>query len=224
VGSFDLPTMKPLVERYLASLPALHRQETGRDVGMRPPAGIVEKQVTKGREPKGQVGVVFTGAFQNDPQHRLLLRAVADTLEGNLQRVLREELGGTYGVSVEPDFTKRPAEEYRVMISFTCDPARTQDLIKAMFWVIEQLKTSGPSEGHLADVRAGLVRDLEINSRRNEYVLNQLAYAYEYGEAVPDDARLRQMYEQLTPPMVRDAAQTYLDTNRYVKVVLVPEA
>ncbi len=32
VGSFDLPTIKPLVERYLGSLPALHRKEsrTGR--------------------------------------------------------------------------------------------------------------------------------------------------------------------------------------------------
>ena len=29
VGSFDLATMKPLVERYLASLPALHRNESG---------------------------------------------------------------------------------------------------------------------------------------------------------------------------------------------------
>ena len=30
VGSFDLATIKPLVERYLASLPALHRKETAR--------------------------------------------------------------------------------------------------------------------------------------------------------------------------------------------------
>ena len=28
--------------------------------------------------------------------------------------MLREDLGGTYGVSVVPDFTKRPIEEYRV--------------------------------------------------------------------------------------------------------------
>ena len=51
VGSFDVATIKPLVERYLGSLPALHRKEAPRDVGMpRPP--VVEKQVTKGREPE----------------------------------------------------------------------------------------------------------------------------------------------------------------------------
>ena len=86
VGSFDLATIKPLVERYLASLPALHRNETAKDVGMRPPAGVVEKQVQKGIEPKSQVSIVFTGPFENDELHRVIVRAMAETLGGNLQQ------------------------------------------------------------------------------------------------------------------------------------------
>ena len=85
----------------------------------------------KGIEPKSQVSIVFTGPFQNDEMHRVVLRAMAETLSGNLHRTLREDLGGTYGVSVEPSFTKRPTEEYRLTISFGCDPARTRDLVKA---------------------------------------------------------------------------------------------
>ena len=50
VGSFDLPAIKPLVERYLGGLPALHRKEAGRDVGIRPPPGVVEKVVNKGSD------------------------------------------------------------------------------------------------------------------------------------------------------------------------------
>ena len=126
VGSFDLPTIKPLVEQYLASLPALHRTEAGRDVGIRPPAGVVEKEVIKGSTPKSEVGVAFSGPFQNTERNRVVIRAMANTLGGNLQRVLREDLGGTYGVSVVPEFTKRPTEEYRLTITFACDPARTR--------------------------------------------------------------------------------------------------
>ena len=108
VGSFDLATMKPLVERYLGSLPALHRNESAKDVGVHPPAGVVEKQVRRGIEPKSQVSIVFTGPFQNDEMHRMVIRAMADTLGGNLNRTLREDLGGTYGVRVEPRVTKYP--------------------------------------------------------------------------------------------------------------------
>jgi zinc protease len=223
VGSFDLPTIKPLVERYLGGLPALRRKEAGRDIGMRPPAGVVEREVIKGTAPKSQVGLVFSGPFQNNAKNRLLIRAMTDTLAGALQRVLREDLGGTYGVSAQPDYTKLPDEEYRVSISFACDPARTQDLVKALFDVIERFKSTGPNAGQVADEQAALKRDLETNSRQNGYLLNQLAYAYQYGEALPDAATLRGLYDQLSTSMLRDAANTYLDTNRYVKVVLMPE-
>jgi zinc protease len=224
VGSFDLPTIKPLVERYLGSLPALNRKEAGKDVGIRPPSGVVEKDVVKGSTPKSEVGLVFSGPFQNNPKNRLVFQAMANTLAGNLQRVLREDLGGTYGVSVVPDFTKRPIEEYRLTITFACDPARMKDLVKALFAVIDDFKTSGPSESQVADARAALRRDLETDSRQNGYLLNQLSFAYQYDEPLPDQTALRALYDQLTVPIVRDAARTYLDTSRYVKVVLVPEA
>src|SRR4051794_36975730 len=167
VGSFDLATMKPLVEQYLGSLPALHRTEAGRDVGIRPPPGIVAKEVTRGSTPKSEVGVVFSGSFQNTLRNRVVLRAMANTLGGNLQRVLREDLGGTYGVSVVPEFTKRPVEEYRVSITFACDPARTQDLVKALFTVVDDFRTNGPGPGQVADAQAALRRDLETDTRQN---------------------------------------------------------
>src|SRR5439155_16548434 len=44
VGSFDVATLKPLVERYLGSLPSLHRTEVVKDVGMHPPDTVVDKQ------------------------------------------------------------------------------------------------------------------------------------------------------------------------------------
>src|SRR5436309_2382908 len=66
VGSFDLPTIKPLVERYLASLPALHRQETWKDVGIHYSTGLIDRRVEKGIEPRSQVSLIFTGPFQYD--------------------------------------------------------------------------------------------------------------------------------------------------------------
>jgi zinc protease len=223
VGSFDTATIKPLVERYLGSLPALKRKEAGRDVGIRPPAGVVEKEVKRGTTPKSQVGVIFSGPFQNTEKNRITIRAMANTLAGNLQRVLREDLGGTYGVSVVPEFTKKPTEDYRVTISFACDPARTQDLVKALFAVVEDFKSTGPSAGQIADLQAALRRDLETDSRQNGYVLNQLASAYQYGEPIPDPITLRAVYDGITPSVLREAARTYLDSSRYVKVLLFPE-
>jgi zinc protease len=223
VGSFDLQAMKPLVEKYLGSLPSLRRKEMVKDVGIRPPVGVVEKEVKSGIAPRSQVSIIFPGAFQNDEQHRVIAQAMADTLAGNLQRTLREDLGGTYGVSVVPRFVKRPAGEYRLTITFACDPARTESLVKSAFQVIENYKMNGPSQGQVADARATLVRELETNLALNEYLLNRILFKYEFGEDVREVFDMRPFYDQVTVTALRDAAREYLNTNRYVEVTLVPE-
>ncbi len=225
VGSFDLATIKPLVTRYLGSLPSLHRNETARDVGIHPPAGVVERQVKRGIEPKSQVSIVFSGPFpQNDEMHRVVVRAMAETLSGNLQGTLREQLGGTYGVSVEPRFANRPTDEYRLTINFGCDPTRTDSLVKTTFQLIEQFKASGPGDGQIVDERAALVRDFETNSHQNGYLLDRILFKYEHHENVEDVFDMRPFYDQLTATLLRDAARTYLNPNRYVEVTLLPEA
>jgi zinc protease len=223
VGNIDPATFKPLVERYLASLPAANRRETARDVGIRPPTTIVERQLTKGLDPRSQVSVVFTGAFDNTQTNRIIVRAMAEALEGSLQRTLREDLGGTYGVSARPQFSELPSNEYRVTISFACDPARMDALVASLFRVIDQFREMGPSRAQTIDVRAALIRDLETNSRDNAYLLNQLTYKYQYGEDPAEVFNLEKSYEEITPAALQKAAQTYLDTKRYVKVTLVPE-
>jgi zinc protease len=223
VGSFDPATIKPLVERYLGGLPSLRRSEMAKDIGMHPPADVVDKIVRSGIEPRSQVSLVFNGPFENDEPHRVIASAMAENLAGNLQRTLREDLGGTYGVSVEPNFTKRPIQEYRLTVSFACDPARTQSLVEAAFRVIDQFKLFGPSPSQVADTRSALARDYETNSQRNEYLLNRILFKYEYGEDVKDVFDMRPYYDQVSVAALRDAARMYLNTNRYVKVTLVPD-
>ena len=150
VGSFDVAAMKPLIERYLASLPSIHRVEAAVDRGVHPPPGVVERQVVKGVDPRSQVAIVFSGPFQNDQMHRLLLKTMSQMLGGNLQRTLREDLGGTYNVSVEPQFSKYPSAEYQISIGFSCDPARVDDLTAAAWKTIQDFIERGPSSDQLA--------------------------------------------------------------------------
>ncbi len=95
VGSFDVVTIKPLVEKYLGSLPSTRRNETWKDVGVKTPAGVVEKRVEKGIEPKSEAAIVFSGPFEFDQQHRVALRAMAEILQTRLLETIREQLGGT---------------------------------------------------------------------------------------------------------------------------------
>jgi zinc protease len=222
VGSFDLATMKPLVEKYLGGLPSLHRQETWKDDGVRYPKGIVTKRVEKGIEPKSQAALVFTGPFQYDPTHRAVIRALAMLLQNRLIDTLREDLSGTYSVTVAPNYSKIPVPDYSLAIEFGCDPARTDELTRRVLTEIELLKTKGPTDEQVNDVKQALLRDFETNSQQNAYLVSQLSVKYEYGEDLGSFFHIADIYRAIDNQAIQDAAKTYLDAANYVQVTLFP--
>ena len=223
VGSFTPDTIKPLVERYLGALPSLGRKETWKDVGVRTPAGVVTKTVERGTEPKGQTAMVFTGPFEHDQTQRVVIRAMAQVLQGRLLEALREELGGTYSVSASANYTRLPRTEYSVSIQFGSDPSRIDALVTRVFEEIERLKTIGPSAGQVNDVRESLLRDFDTNSRQNSFLLSQIIAKYQAGEAPAQLWDVPDYYKKIDAAAISQAARTYLNRDRYVKVTLVPE-
>ena len=223
VGAIDVPTFKPLVERYLASLPALHRTEAAVDRGVHPPDGIVEREVVKGVEPRSQVNIVFTGPFQNTPLNRLQLQTMSEMLGGNLHQTLREDMGGTYGVNVDPKFSKFPTSEYQITVDFSCDPARVDALTLAAWQVIRDFIKDGPSDGQLAGARSAFNRELQTGFQENGDLLNELTTRVSYGEDYADVFNPKALYDQLTTTSLREAAAQYLNLKRYVQVTLKPE-
>jgi len=103
VGTFDLAVMKPWWSGTFGSLPSLHRNETWKNVGIRPPTGVVEKIVKKGSSPRARPPSCSRGRSRYDQAHRIAIRALGSVLDTRLRETLREDLSGTYGVSASPN-------------------------------------------------------------------------------------------------------------------------
>ena len=130
----------------------------------RPPDGMVEKVVKSGREPKSQVGVVFSGPFVTTLGERLIRLGHDRALEGNLQRVLRErswaDLRGQRRPAVRQAADAVLPRRHLVRLR----PGRTDVLVKALFRSIAQFKANGPARADLG-CPAALGRDYEVNSK-----------------------------------------------------------
>jgi zinc protease len=223
VGSFDLGAIRPLVEQYLGSLPSLGRKESWKNVGMVPARGAVEKTVKKGIEPQSRVALVLSGPFQWNRDQRVAIRAMASVLETRLRETLREELSGTYGVQVTPQYSKIPNEQYLINIGFGCSPARAAELTKVAFKEIEALRSGGPTEKQVSDVREQLLREFETNMKQNAYLLAQITMRYQVPQDLGEFFGLAEFYKTVDAAMIREAARTYLDTSNCVQVTLLPE-
>ena len=225
VGSFTPERIRPLVETYIASLPATHARETWRDLGIAPPAGVVEKTVKKGIAPKSQVSIVFSGPFEYDDANLLALRTDGLLLQSRLSDAIRQELGGTYSITASPEAAKSPRPEYQVRIEWTCDPARVDSLVQRVFKEIEFVRTTLLMPEQVARVREILLRELDRTRQDNGNLLSLVARKYEDGDAANVAAAFQQPAQiaALNGYAIQLAAMTYLDPRNYVKVTLMPE-
>ena len=224
VGSFDVERMRPLVERYIASLPGHGRQESWRDEGVVPPRGVIRKAVYKGLEPKSLTTIVFSGEHDFDTLPRGAMGAMAEVLQTRLREVLREDLGGTYGVQVNASTVREPRPQYSLSITFGADPERVDALTEVVFEQIHRLQQQDPQQAEVAAVVEQFRRQYELSLKENGYWLGQLVAVYRRGEDPHEIVNYEERLAQITPAAVRAAAQAAFDFADYVQVTLYPES
>jgi zinc protease len=222
VGTIDTTKLKPLVEQYVASLPATHAAEKWKDVGMSYPTGVITREVKRGIEPKAQTAIVFTGPFDFSWENVQQISALSDLLEIKLRERLRQDLGGTYGVGVSASPTHYPKESYALRIDFGSAPERASELQKAVFAEIDSVKINGVSEKDLQKIREADLRARETSLRQNRTWLSLLA---SYDVNAWDPALILKYDDEvraLSSAGLQAAAKRYFDTSRYVVVQLLP--
>jgi len=222
-GNFETEQIKPLVEIYLGNLPSLNRKETWKDTEIIPPEGVLKKSVYKGLEEKSRVELIFTGPFDWTRQNRYDIQSMVSVLRIKLREVLREDMGGTYGVGVGASLSHYPDQEYGITVSFGCDPQRVEELIQTVIEEIENLKVGGTTEIYLNKVKESQRREYEINLKENSYWLSSLSFYYFHSEDPSQILTLNTFVDNLSLDDIQKAAQEYFDMNNYVTIVLYPE-
>lgn len=224
VGAFDIATVTPLVEKWVASLPSAGKKASSfRDIGIRFPGKVVTDEVRKGREPRSQtVGAYFadTGLAELE-MHRA--RAAASLLGIRLRDILREELGGTYGVNVAYQNTL-PQKDYGMMsVQFGSAPDNVEKLVNAVHAEVERLKANGPSAEDVKKVQELERRDLETAARENAYWVGSLQTTHMLGWDPAGIARRGERIEKLSPAVLHEAFKKYFPGDRHTVVTLKPE-
>ncbi|HEY0192684.1 MAG TPA: insulinase family protein [Kofleriaceae bacterium] len=223
VGAFDPAQLRPLVETYLASLPAKGRHEKQKDIGIRKVGGVVKQAWHLGQEPKAAVELVFHGDEPWTRDHDRDGFILDQVLAIRLREVLREDKGGVYGVGVGGSILRAPHQEREYQIQFGCDPARVDELVKAAFDELAQIQQKGIGDGYLEKVRQTFTRERETQLRSNGFWLGWLTSAYEYG----DDPALvldpSKMLARMTSANVQAAAKRNYDARQYFEAIMLPE-
>lgn len=223
VGNFDPNTLKPLLEQYLGALPSINRNETAKNLGIKPPAGKVTKTVYKGQEEKATVRLLFTGDYKYSPETNLQMDALAEVLQIKLIERLREDEGGVYSPGAGVSYSKYPTARYTFYIAFGCSPENVEKLIASSLDEINKLKQTGAQPVDIQKFAAEETRTTETQLKENGFWLGYLTGQYQNNENPGEILNYIQSLKKITPETVKAAANNYLSGENFIRAVLLPE-
>jgi zinc protease len=222
VGSFNEETIKPLLEKYIGSLPYSPKKETYKDLGIRPPAGKVEKVINKGADPKSLVAMVFTSPVPYTTADAYALSSLGEIMTIKLTEQLREEKGGVYGVNALGAINRVPYSYSSFNITFPCAPENVDTLTKAALDELRKIIKNGVSAEDLEKIKEQQKRKLEVDSKQNQFWMTNLYDVYYFGTKPSDILNKPKMTENLSSKMIQDAAKKYINLDKFIKAILNP--
>lgn len=223
VGNIDPVKVKPIIESYLGSLPSTPKENTFKDVGLRPVKGVVEAVVHKGAAKQSRVTIIFSGEAKYSLEERLKLFALTEVLNIKIIETLREKMSGIYGGGMRGTLTNRPYNNYNISIGFPCGPENVDKLTTALFNLLKDAKEKGIEQKDLDKVKETLRKQNQDRIMQNDYWLDAMSRAYIEKDDPMWILEYPQKVDALTTVELQELAKKYFNMDNYIKAVLNPE-
>ena len=226
VGTFKVDDVKPLLERYLASLPSKGQKsaDVPTPIDFRFPAAVTRAEVSKGREPKSETAITYFADATTDDGTRTLADMASDVLEIRLRELLREKLGGTYSVSVSYSDTLPDKGYGSIGIDFGSSPENAKSLAADVLKTVAELQKTGPTPEEVHKVVEQERQDLETAARQNGYWLSSLQSSLLIGRDPLRVLGRADALKLITTESLHKAFVRFFPPNRYTVATLMPEA
>ena len=222
-GDFDPDELERLASVWLASFPSPSEPETWKDRKIRYLQKPIEYTAQNETDPISHIWLAWAGDWDGSQNQYNLIKILVKALEKKLYDSIREEYGGAYRIDVYSIIEYVPIPQYRINISFQCDPERAGELLSKLKGIVEGWKTNPPETRYLHETIAMLSHEYQESKNENYWWIDHIEKMALYGIPFPDLSEWKQNFEAVTPELLKKTAVRYLDGNRMFTGLLMPE-
>lgn len=227
-GNFDTGSIRPLLERYVASLPSEGRKERARDIGYGFFTGNAACTFTHPMTgtPQSITYSFLNGECDYNLENILLARTLGSIIKSRLLTEVREKRGLTYGInshcSVTAGFNGPDTPSRFIMpVYIKVEPGNEEEVFNVVRSTLDDLSLTGPTPEEVGKVKAFLAKDIADNRTRNDYWETVIKVYDQFG---PDmDSDYDSILRRLSPEAIRDFARTYLPSASRLELTMKPE-
>ena len=222
-GKIDLETLRPLVEQYIATLPAggsnLDKLVLNSDIELVLGAGT-DKFTTKMETPQT---FVFIGVYGNMPynlRNKLLANVSAQILSNRLLKKVREEMGAVYSIGMEGDMDRLGNVNAILQTGFPMKPEMRDETLAVISDLIYSM-AENVSDDELNPIKEYMIKDATTALEENNSWAGSIA-GWSLNGVDTFNGRA-DVVNSLTTKDVQDFMKQLLDQNNYRVIVLDPE-
>ncbi len=172
LGNVNTDSIKPLLTKYISTLPASKKKETWKDADLVIKNGNKTIHYSKVMEtPKATCVQYHSGNIPYTLENRLKMSILNQILDIIYTEKVREEQGGTYGVSVSGWLDALPYNRFTMEIYFDTDPEKKDMLIGIVNREFKSIAENGPRPQDLQKVKEFIQKQYNDNLIENSYWL-----------------------------------------------------
>ena len=223
VGSFDMATIKPLIEQYIASLPGDKSKKSNYKNVASYPHGKVTNIFTKKMEtPKPMCRMVwFNDKAPYSLENSIKAGVVGDILDKLYLQEIREKASAAYspGAGGGAQVTGDVPYTY-VLGQVQMKPEKKDLAIKLMR---DEMLSIGKTvdAGTLKDIQAKMIKDADENAKENSYWMDVLSMYV--GRGIDLHTSYKSIVSSLTPQSIKDFVnKVILSSGNEVEVTMLP--
>ncbi|MHC9511418.1 M16 family metallopeptidase [Kangiella sp. M94] len=175
VGNIQPKEIEPMIEQYIASLPATEKKETWLDEKIRTVQRDVEFSRDTALDEKTKVQLQFHKPIYNYvSETRFRLGLYQELLQQELQATLREELGEVYSIGVSANVERYPTEWFNLLIGFNSEPGREDLLIDTIQDIIDTTLSKPLAQDKLDNIKQQRRVSFTEGQQSNHFWLSQI--------------------------------------------------
>ena len=222
-GNVNLQELKPLVEKYIGSLPVVSQNGTSwKDEGIETPKGVQKKEISTPMEtPKASVAILYNAKIAKNLANDIRATLLNGVLDQLYTKTIREDEGGTYGVGVQVQLSGEPQEEFIMLVAFDTDVAKAPKLIELAKSGLAEIAKNGPDAEYVAKAKENMVKAFPEKQINNGYWHNVIQQYYSYGR---DNytTYLQELEKVATVESLQKFVQEILAQGNEFELVMVP--
>ena len=174
VGSFDPEVLRPLVEKYIATLPANASREVIEPKSLIAKGQNINHFSVPMENPAASVYVIYSGILDYNLRNEIMMDMFGQIMDIVYTETIREQEGGTYGVGTSASISD-VNDEWMFLFGFDTNVEKQAYLTERAKEELMNVVNNGVREADFNKVKEYMLKEYDNNQRENNYWIQVLS-------------------------------------------------